>query len=67
MIEARLQRADQLREREALQIGERLGLMHEHRRRPLDDVLLDDERQDVEQRLAIHLGKRLFDVARELA
>ena len=67
MIEACLQRRDDLRERRAAQIGERLGLMHEHRWWTLDDVLFDHERQDLEQRVAIHLGKRLLDVARELA
>ena len=65
MIEPRLQRRDELRERRAAQIGERLGLMDEHRRRALDDVLLDHEREDVEQRLAVHVGERLADVARD--
>jgi hypothetical protein len=41
--------------------------MDQHRRRALDDVLLQHERQDLEQRLAIGVGERVAEVGGELA
>jgi hypothetical protein len=67
VVEAGLQRRHHLRERQPAQVGEGLRLMDQHRRRAFDDVLLDDERQDIEQRLAVRIGKRILDVAGELA
>ena len=67
MIEPRLQRGDDLREARALEIRERLRLMHEHRRRALDDILLQHEGQHLEQGVAVGVGKRLLHVGRDVA
>ncbi|HVK84950.1 MAG TPA: hypothetical protein VM513_12615, partial [Kofleriaceae bacterium] len=67
MIEPRLHRGDELRERRALEVRQVLGLMDQHRRRPFDDVLLDDEREHVEQGLAIGVGERVSDVRGDVA
>jgi hypothetical protein len=67
VIEARLQRGDQLRERRALEIRERLGLVDQHRRRTLDDVLLQHEREHIEERLFVGVGERFTHVRGDLA
>jgi hypothetical protein len=67
VIEPGLERGHELRERDALEVRQRLGLVDQHRRRPLDDVLLQHERQHVEQGLAVGVGERVADAVGELA
>lgn len=64
MRQARLQRSDKLRKRQAAQVGEILHRMNQHRRWPLHHVFADDEGKNIEQRLPIGIRKCFANVGR---